>query len=175
MSETVIGYINSVEETELIGLEEEVQSATSFGFRFLSDLKLYNYPEDILQRDDIVQFVISDSNGSNTATILLDELDYDPDYRSESDFQKKFPPLLKDRILEITKIINCLLRKELVSELGFSISFCDEIEQVKRCSMESMESVVVVDCMESCPPNTLYVIEKYGIKGAGSLILKKVL
>jgi len=160
MSETVIGYINSIQESELRALETEVQRATPFGFVFLDELKLYNYPKDILERRDIVQFVISDSSESRNATILLEEQDYDLMAVSESAFQKKFPSLLRDRILEITKIISFLLRKKAVWELGFSISFCDEIEYVKSCSVESFGSVVVGDCVERCPPNTLYIIKK---------------
>ncbi len=160
MSETIIGYINSINRNELIALESEIQQETPFGFKFTDDLNLYNYPKCLLLRNDIVQFVISDSNESNTATILLNENDYDPDDESESDFQKQFPSLLKDRIFEITKIIKLLVDKISVRELGFSISFCDEIEQVKHSSIESFERVVVTDCIESCPPNTLYIIDK---------------
>ncbi len=159
MSETIIGYINSIPRNELITLESEVQKNTPFGFKFTDDLKLYNYPANQLQRSDVIQFVISDSYESNSATILLEEGDYDPDDISESDFQKKFPSTLKDRVFEITKIIKFLMDKVCVRELGFSICFCDEIEQIKHCSIESFEKVVVVDCMNSCPPNTLYLID----------------
>jgi hypothetical protein len=159
MSETIIGYINSIPANELLVLESEVQQETPFGFKFTDELKLYNYPENQLQRSDIVQFVISDSSESNTATILLEE-DYDPDDESESDFQKQFPSMLKDRIFEITKIIKCLVHNDSVRELGFSISFCDEIEQIKHSSIESFESVVVADCINSCPPNILYLLDK---------------
>lgn len=160
MSETIIGYINSVPKNELIDLERDVQQVTPFGFKFTGELKLYNYPESHLQRNDITQFVISDSNESNTATILLEEEDYDPNDVSESDFQKKFPSMLKDRVFEITKIIKCLVQKNCVRELGFSISFCDEIEQIKHVSIEAFENIVVADCVNSCPPNTLYLIDK---------------
>jgi hypothetical protein len=160
MSETIIGYINSIPRNELIVLESDVQQETPFGFKFTDELKLYNYPESQLQRSDIVQFLISDSNESNTATILLEEEDYDPDDVSESDFQKKFPSMLKERVFEITKIIKYLVHKDCVRELGFSISFCDEIEQIKHASIESFENIVVADCINSCPPNTLYLIDK---------------
>lgn len=160
MSETVIGYINSVQESDLKSLERETQRTTPFGFKFVNELKLYNYPMDILTRNDIVQFIISDSHDSSTATILLNEQDYDTGDESENNFQKKFPPLLGDRILAILKIIRFLLCRDVVNELGFSISFCDEIEQVKLCSAELFESVVVEDCMKSCPPNTLYLLKK---------------
>lgn len=160
MSETIIGYINSLSRNDLLVLESEVQQETPFGFKFTDELKLYNYPDSQLQRSDIVQFLISDSNESNTATILLEEEDYDPDDESESDFQKKFPSMLKDRIFEVTKIIKYLAHKNCVRELGFSISFCDEIEQIKHASIESFENIVLADCIDSCPPNTLYLIDK---------------
>lgn len=160
MSETIIGYINSIPRSHLMALEFEVQQETPFGFRFTDELKLYNYPESHLQRSDIIQFLISDSKESNTATILLEEEDYDPDDESESDFQRKFPSMLKERIFEITKIIKYLLHKDCVRELGFSISFGDEIEQIKHAAIESFENIVVADCLNSCPPNTLYLIEK---------------
>ena len=111
-------------------------------------------------RNDIVKYVISDSSNSNTATILLNEDDYDIEDEFESDFQKKFPSLLKDRVFEITKIIKFLLKVKAVKELGFSLSSCDEIEQVKYSSITSFESVVAADCVESCPPNILYLINK---------------
>ncbi len=160
MSETVIGYINSLQKSELLSLESDIQKKTAFGFKFESELSLYNYPKSLMSRDDIVQFVISDSSDSNMATILLNEDDYDPEDESQSDFQKQFPPLLQDRILEITKIVKLLLGSAFVSELGFSLSLCDEIEHVKKSAMKSFESLVVSDCVEDCPPNTLYVIEK---------------
>lgn len=128
MSNTILGYINSIPRSELIVLERDVQQVTSFGFKFTDELKLYNYLESHLRRSDIVQFLISDSNESNTATILLEDEDYDPNDESESDFQKKFPSMLKERIFEITKIIKYLVQQDCVRELGFSISFCDEIE-----------------------------------------------
>ncbi len=160
MSNSIIGYINSLQKSELMSLESEIQKKTAFGFKFEEELNLYNYPESLLLRDDIVQFVISDSNDSDTATILLHGCDYDPADESESDFQKQFPSLLRDRILEITKIIRALLNKNAIQELGFSLSLCDEIEQVKYCSIVRFESIVIADCMEDCPPNTLYVIDK---------------
>lgn len=160
MSETIIGYINLLSRNELIALESDVQQKTPFGFKFTDELKLFNYPKDQLLRSNIVQFVISDSNESNNATILLEEEDYDPNDESESDFQKRFPSMLRDRIFEITKIIKYLIHKDSVRELGFSISFCDEIEEVKCSSIESFESVVVADCSNSCPPNILYLIDQ---------------
>ncbi|AUI88082.1 hypothetical protein BS333_17070 [Vibrio azureus] len=160
MSKTIIGYINSQKKNELISLENDIQRETAFGFKFKNGLNLYNYPQIVLLRDDIVQFVISDSRELNTATILLNEYDYDPEDESESDFQKRFPSLLKDRIFEITKIIKFLLNVDSVRELGFSLSDCDEVEQVKHSSIESFESLVVADCIKDCPPNTLYVIDK---------------
>ncbi|WP_341665853.1 hypothetical protein [Vibrio sp.] len=160
MSETIIGYINSLEKSELTSLENDIQKETAFGFKFKDELNLYNYPKNLLLRDDIVQFVISDSSELNTATILLNEYDYDPEDESESDFQNQFPSLLKDRIFEITKIIKFLLNMDAVRELGFSLSVCDEVDQVKHSSIESFESLVVTDCIEDCPPNTLYVIDK---------------
>jgi len=162
MSKTIIGYINSLQKSELISLENDIKKKTAFGFKFKDELNLYNYPESLLSRDDIIQFVISDSSDSNTATILLNEYDYDREDESESDFQKQFPPLLKDRVLEITKIIKLLLNSEVVQELGFSLSLCDEIEKIKQSSIKSFESFVVSDCVEDCPSNTLYVIDKCG-------------
>lgn len=158
MTDTIIGYINSIPRNELLVLESEVQQGTPLGFKFMDELTLYNYPENQLQRSDIVQFIISDSNESNSAAILLEEGDYDPGDYSESDFQKQFPAILKDRIVEITKVIKCLVHKDFVRELGFSISCCDEIEQIKHSSIESFESVVVADCINSCPPNILYLL-----------------
>ena len=160
MSETIIGYINSLKKSKLISLENDIKKKTAFGFKFKDELNLYNYPKKLLLRGDIVQFVISDSNDLDTATILLNEYDYDPEDESESDFQKQFPSLLKDRIFEITKIIKFLLNVNSVRELGFSISFCNEVEQVKHSPIESFESLVVADCIKDCPPNTLYVIDK---------------
>ncbi len=160
MSEYIIGYVNSLQKSELISLESDIRKETTFGFKFEEELSLYNYPESLLSRDDIVQFVISDSYDSNTATILLHGCDYAPESESENDFQRQFPSLLKDRILEITKIIKFLLNTEAIQELGVSLSLCDEIAQVKYSSMESFESLVVADCIKSCPPNTLYMIDK---------------
>lgn len=160
MSETIIGYINSIPKNQLMALEREVQQETYFGFRFKDELKLYNYPESHLKRTDIIQFLISDSNESNTATILLKEEDYDPNDESESEFQKKFPSTLKERVFEINRIIKFLVHKDCVRELGFSISLCDEIEQIKHIPIESFENIVIADCINSCPPNTLYLIDK---------------
>lgn len=160
MSETVIGFINSVQQIEPRKLEKEVRLITPFGFNFTDEVNLYNYPKSIRSRDDIIQFVISDTNDTNTATILLEEENYDPSSEDENDFQKRFPPVLKDRVLEITKVINYLVNKDFVREIGFSISFCDEIEHIKHCSRESFEDIVVSDCIRSCPSNTLYIIDK---------------
>lgn len=159
MSETIIGYINSIEVSKLKSLEVDVQKKSGFGFKFSGELNLYNYPESILLREDIVQFIISDSNESDTATILLSHLDYDPNDESESDYQKIFPSLLKDRILEITKFIKLLINNKFVKELGVSLSCCDEIEYVKYVSESSFEEIVVSDCVKDCPPNTLYIID----------------
>lgn len=159
MSEKIIGYINSLERSELSVLESNIQCRTIFGFKFINELNLYNYPESVSVRNDIVQFVISDSIDLDNATILLNEYDYDPDDESESEFQKQFPPLLKDRVFEITKIIKLLLNSKSVHELGVSLSFCDEIECVKYSSVDLFENTVVADCLESCPPNILYVID----------------
>ena len=160
MSETIIGYINLIGENELIFLEGFIREKTVFGFKFEDKLSLFNYPTDLLLRNDIVQFVISDSNTLNTATILLNEQDYDLSDDSESLFQKKFPALLSDRILEVAKIIKSLLSCKMVLELGVSFSSCDEIEQIKRVSVGSFESLIVSDCMRDCPPNVLYIIDK---------------
>lgn len=160
MSETIIGYINSLPREELIALEHEVQEKTPFGFKFTDELQLFNYPKGKFQRSDIVKFVISDSNESPTATILLEEEDYDPGDESETDFQARFPSVLKDRIVEITKIIRSILQKDSVRELGFSVSLCDQIEQVKYSTIGLFENILVEDCMNMCPPNILYLIDK---------------
>ncbi|MCG7488292.1 hypothetical protein MHN79_02210 [Vibrio sp. Of14-4] len=160
MSETIIGYINSIHRTELISTENEIQQKTDLGFKFENNLNLYNYPENISSREDIVYFIISDSNNSSTATILLNEYDYDPEDESEGNSHSKIPFLLEDRIFEITKIIKTLLNSNSVRELGISLSLCDEIEKVKYTSIESFEGIIVADCVASCPPNTLYLVEK---------------
>ncbi|MYM59086.1 hypothetical protein GTG28_07605 [Vibrio sp. OCN044] len=159
MSETIIGYINSIHRKELISLENEIQQKTALGFKFENNLNLYNYPESISSREDIIHYIISDSNTSSTATILLNECDYDPEDESEGNFHSKLPFLLEDRVFEITKIINILLNKNSVRELGISLSLCDEIEKVKYASIESFEGIIVSDCVASCPPNTLYLIK----------------
>ncbi|WDE12948.1 hypothetical protein [Thalassomonas haliotis] len=159
MSETIIGYINLIPKSELIALEKDVQQVTPFGFYFIDELKLYNYPMSEVKSKDIVQFVIADSNDSDTATILLGD-NYDPEEELEDDFLMQFPALLKDRILAITKIIKQVVQWPSVREIGFSISFCDEVNQVKHGSITSFEDTVVLDCMNSCPPSTLYILEK---------------
>lgn len=160
MSTTVTGYVNFINSQKIASLEQQIQQITPFGFKFSADLILYNYPSDVLQRSDLVKFIISDSKHSNTAEILLYEQDYDPDNSLDDDFQKAFPHKLEDRILEVTKIINLLLSSDIIQQLGFSISCCDEIEQVKCCSMALLEDIVVEDCIQSCPPNILYRIDK---------------
>ena len=160
MSATIIGYVNFIDSQQIASLERQIQQITPFGFKFSADLILYNYPVDLLQRNDLVKFTISDSKCSNTAEILLNEQDYDPDNSLESDFHKAFRHRLEDRILEVTKIINLLLSSDIIQQLGFSISCCDEIEQVKCCSIALLEEVVVKDCIRSCPPNILYRIDK---------------
>ena len=159
MSETIIGYINLIPKSELIALEKAVQQVTPFGFYFKSELNLYNYPMGEVKSKDIVQFVIADSNDSDTATILLGD-NYDPEEELEDDFLMLFPALLKDRISAITKIIKQVARWTSVREIGFSISFCDEVNQVKHCSITSFEDTVALDCLNSCPPSTLYIISK---------------
>jgi len=159
MSAAIIGYVNLIQKTELAALQNAVRQITSFGFEFSAEFELYNYPEYLLRRKDIIQFQISDSADSNTAGILLEPEDYDPDDNLESEFQKKFPSLLKDRILEITKIIRYIVSSGLVKELGFSISFCDEIGYIKECTQDTFEMIVLSDCLANCPPNTLYIIK----------------
>lgn len=160
MSAKIIGYINFIDNKQIDSLEQQIQQITPFGFKFSAVPTLYNYPSDLLQRTDLVKFIISDSKHSNTAEILLHEQDYDPDNSLEDDFQKIFPHKLEDRVLEVTKIINLLLSSDIIQQLGFSISWCDEIEQVKCCSMVLLEEILVKDCIRSCPPNILYRVDK---------------
>lgn len=160
MSATIIGYVNCNDNKQIASLEQQIQQITLFGFKFSADLILYNYPNDLLQRTDLVKFIISDSKHSETAEILLHEQDYDANNSLEDDFQKSFPHKLEDRILEVTKIINLLLSSDIIQQLGFSISWCEEIKQVKCCSIALLEDIVVKDCIRSCPPNILYRVDK---------------
>jgi len=89
---------------DFVALERELQNKSPFRFKFKDDLKFFNCPESILQRNHIAQLMISNAIESTKSTMLLGEEDYDPDDESKSSFQKLFPPILKDRILEITKL-----------------------------------------------------------------------
>lgn len=160
MSDFIIGFTNSITPKDISNITKNIQKHSLLGFEFNQNkVALHGFPDDLI-KEDIQKFYISDFQGANTAGMYLYDLDYDPFYDDEDDFQKSIPALLKDRIKNILSILDILLLYEKINLLVISINRCYEIENIKRCNIDDYTKIIMDDCLSSCPPNNLYIINK---------------
>lgn len=153
MSNFVYGYIATSNKSALLDEIRSIMSNQTLGFIVDSPEHLYNFPTSQLpQSDDVLVFNICDSKNANTASILLESLDFVVD--TGNGLLRE----ARDRRKLLLNLISGIFKLKQVEKIYVALTEIEEIEAVVTISLT--EFIEAIANNYDGPPNILYIIEK---------------
>jgi len=153
MSNFVYGYVETLNLPSVIKDIEQVVVSQPLGLITRSTDSLYNFPPSLIpQGDNVIVFFICDSKQGNTASYLLDPLDY------VADLLNGLPREARKRRELLMGLITEIFKLQHVEKLYVALTEVEEIESVATLSLEELKEVTVNNY--EAPPNVLYIVEK---------------
>ncbi len=153
MSNFVYGYVETLNLPSVIKDIEQIVVNQPLGLITGSIDSLYNFPPSLLPHgNNVMVFSICDSKQSNTASCLLDTLDY------VVDLSNGLPRETRKRWELLLGLLSEIFKLEQVEKLYVALTEVEEIESVATLSLEELKEVTINNY--EAPPNVLYIVEK---------------
>lgn len=153
MSNFVYGYVETLNRPSAIENIEQIVANQPLGLITGSVDSLYNFPPNLLPHgSNIIVFSICDSKQHNTASVLLDSLNY------VADLSSGLPREAKKRRELLMSLISRIFNLEQVEKLCVALTEVEEIESIAALSLEKLKDVTINNY--EGPPNVLYIVEK---------------
>ena len=157
MSEHVDCYVLVHNQDESVGVQDHLLACAAqagLGITFHSREELYGFPEHIRPQGSCLCFWLGDRPGYNTASYLIDYVDYAPE--AEIGMPRKGA----DRLALLVKCLRDMLTHPQVCELVSAMMECGQIDASEEVVLSGLERVLERDFKKQAPPNKLYRIRK---------------
>lgn len=155
MNNYILGYLAGIQCSNSKSILKKIAENYGIGLKEILPEQLFQFTEEYLPNKDENNFIfsMSDSPDCEEADYLIDYLDYAPE------MQNRFPPLGKDRLLILIKILQEMMIQTNCSKLVISLTDSGYIYSYKNIKFNELSKKLLSDFeVSQGAPDTLYKI-----------------